>query len=138
MKPNQIRSGRGTREHIKKMAKSKRLVVGDLPREMIQINREGRKYRRTLEAEVIDSYGSINTTQAHHIDTATAATVQAGICRWLLRHKIEHMSTSDIRGCTADIVKAKNQRDAAVKQLKLDQPPRDPWELIDVQGDEAE
>jgi hypothetical protein len=54
------------------------------------------------------------------------------------------MSVSDIRGCTADIVKAKERRDAAVRALKLDAPPPDPWTLIaeqpavEDQADETE
>jgi len=110
----------------------KRLTVGELPPSMIAIKREGCKYRRDLEAEVIESKGQINTTDAHLIDTASAATVQAGICRWLLRHKLETMSTSDIRGCSTDIVKAKERRDAAVKALNLDAGPPDPWTILDA------
>jgi hypothetical protein len=110
----------------------KRLIVGELPRTMIAVKREGCAYRRELEAEVLHAKGQINTTDAHLIDTAAAATIQAGICRWLLRHKVETMSTSDIRGCTADIVKAKERRDAAVKALQLDAAPPDPWEVIDA------
>ena len=106
---------------------TKRLVVGELPPKMIAIKRESRKYRRTLEAEVAEVHGEISTTHAHLIDTASAATVQAGICRWLLRHRLEKMSTADIRGCSADIVKAKERRDAAVKALELERPPEDPW-----------
>lgn len=110
----------------------KRLTVGELPSKMIAVKREGRQYRRDLETEVLQVKGNIDTTDAHLIDTAAAATIQAGICRWLLRHKIETMSTSDIRGCTADIVKAKERRDAAVRALKLDAPPPDPWAVIDA------
>lgn len=105
----------------------KRLVVGELPTTMIAVKREGQQYRRDLEATVMECKGEINTTDAHHIDTASAATIQAGICRWLLRNKLETMSTSDIRGCTGDIVKAKERRDASVKSLALDAPPLAPW-----------
>jgi hypothetical protein len=110
----------------------KRLTVGELPGSMIAVKREGRAYRRELEAEVIRAKGEINTTDAHLIDTAAAATIQAGICRWLLRHKVETMSTSDIRGCTSDIVKAKERRDAAVKALGLDAAPNAPWATVDA------
>ena len=110
----------------------KRLTVGELPRQMIAVKREGRQYRRDMEAEVLHVKGDISTTDAHLIDTAAAATIQAGICRWLLRHKVTTMSTSDIRGCTSDIVKAKERRDAAVKALQLNAPPPDPWSVIDA------
>src|SRR5262245_51458022 len=88
----------------------KRLTVGELPATMIAVKREGRQYRRDLETEVLHVKGEINHTDMHLIDTAAAATIQAGICRWLLRNKVNDMSISDIRGCTADIVKAKERR----------------------------
>jgi len=98
----------------------KRLTVGELPKEMLSVRREGRAYRRTLESEVLRIRGAITLTEGHLIDTASAATIQAGICRWLLRERIAKMSPADIRGCTADLVKAKERRDAAVRALGLD------------------
>ena len=100
----------------------RRLVVGELPKTMIAIKREGRAYRREIEAVVLEAKGLINTLDAHLIDTASAATIQAGICRWLLRNKLEEMSVSDIRGATSDIVKAKERRDAAIRALNIDAP----------------
>lgn len=111
----------------------KRLVVGELPSRMVAVKREAREYRRTLEAEVVEVKGQIDTTDAHLIDTAAAATVQAGICRWLLRNKVASMSVSDIRNCSSDIVRAKERRDAAVRALKLDAPEPDPWSVIATQ-----
>lgn len=136
----------------------RRLVVGELPLPMIAVKREGRKYRRALENEVLQVKEEINITDAHHIDTATAATVQAGIARWLLRNRLkdEHtpamegqcqvtykgqaggvvrhsvgMSTADILRCMDAISKAKQIRDKAVAALKLDAPPPDPWATFD-------
>jgi hypothetical protein len=135
----------------------RRLVVGELPATMISVKREGRKYRRALEQEVIQAKGEINITDAHHIDTATGATVQAGIARWLLRNRlrgdtlpdgpakvIHHgaggdkvaqnvgMTTSEVLACMESISKAKQIRDKAVAALKLDAPPTDPWAVIDA------
>jgi hypothetical protein len=101
----------------------RRLTVGELPKQLLSVRREGRAYRRALEAEVLAVKGAIGLTDSHLIDTASAATIQAGICRWLLRQKIGTMSTAEIRGCTQDIVRAKERRDAAVKALGLDVPP---------------
>lgn len=98
----------------------RRLVVGELPKELLAVRREGRAYRRNLEAEVLRVRGEIDVTAAHHIDTASAATIHAGICRHLLRQKIKTMSTSDILACSREITKAKMARDAAVKALGLD------------------
>jgi hypothetical protein len=108
-------------------SKMQRLTVGELPNTMIAVKREGRKYRRDLERLVLAAKDEIGVTDAHLIDTASAATIQAGVCRWLLRNKIDSMSVSDIRGTQADIVKAKERRDAAVKALGLDKPPQNPW-----------
>lgn len=114
-----------------------RLVVGELPAPMVAVKREGRQYRRNLEAEVVRVHGEIDTVASHHIDTASAATIQAGICRWLLRNRLPTMSIGDIRGCSADIVKAKEKRDAAVRALKLTAPPPDPWVVLDGNSTEA-
>lgn len=127
-----------------------RLVVGELPGTMVSVKREGRKYRTELEAATLHEKGTIDLVDAHHIDTATAATVQAGVCRWLLRNRLEtkddegkvvaRMSISDIRGCQADIVKAKQQRDRAVEALHLDVESA-PWETAfngDIQDEDED
>lgn len=111
-----------------------RLIVGELPKQLLSVRREGRAYRRSLESAVLDGHQIISTMQAHCIDTASAATVHAGICRWLLRHKLAEMSTSDVLNCSKEMVKAKQARDAAVRCLDLDRPPANPWE-IEVQAE---
>lgn len=98
----------------------KRLVVGELPKQLLSVRREGRAYRRSLEAEVLKVKQEINVTDSHHIDTASAATIAAGIGRWLLRTKLSETSTSDVLACSREITKAKQARDAAVKALGLD------------------
>jgi hypothetical protein len=108
-----------------------RLVVGEFPPEMISVKREGRRYRVKLEKKVEDTKGEISLTDAHLIDTATAATLQAAVCRWLLRNRIKEMSAAEIRNNMADIVKAKERRDAAVRALQLDAKP-EPKRLADV------
>lgn len=123
---NALRTGRNIQ--------ASRLVVGELPLSMIAVQRESRKYRRDLEACVLDAKGVIDVTDMHLIDTASAATMQAAICRWLLRNRMDKMSPADIRGCTGDVVKAKKDRDAAVKALKLDAPPPDPWSVDALPG----
>jgi hypothetical protein len=130
-KPGRSGPAKGNKNALKNGTRlnHKRLVVGELPVSMVAVKREGQGYRRVLEAEVLQLKNQINTTDAHLIDTASAATIQAGICRWLLRNKLDTMSTADIRGCTSDIVRAKERRDAAVKALQLDVEP----EPIDLQ-----
>lgn len=115
----------------------RRLTVGNLPLSMIAVTREGLAYRREMEAAVVAAKGEISLTDAHHIDTASAATIQAAVCRWLLRNKIEtkdeagkvvdRMSSAEIRANLSDITKAKRERDAAVRLLKIDVPPTLNW-----------
>lgn len=117
----------------------RRLTVGELPKNLISARKEGRAYRLALEKEVLAVKGEIDVVDAHHIDTAAAATIQAAIVRWLLRHKIAEMTTGDIRNLAADIVKAKERRDASVKMLDLKRKPA-PLELKDylANGDHAD
>ena len=68
--------------------------------------------------------GEVTITDSHHIDTAAAATIQAGICHWLLRNKISTMNTTEILNCSKEIVKAKQARDTEVKALNLDATPK--------------
>lgn len=97
-----------------------RLVVGNLPRELLGTQREARAYRRDLESAVIAAKGNISVPDGHLIDTAAAATLHCSVCRWLLRTKIKTMKPADILNCTGAMVKAKTQRDAAVRALELD------------------
>lgn len=97
-----------------------RLTVGELPRELNHVKIEGRRYRRALETETLLALGEITATAVHLIDTASAATVHAGICRWLLRQKIGTMDTGDILQCSREILRAKEARDRAVRALDLD------------------
>lgn len=98
----------------------RRLVIGDLPRQLLSVRREARAYRRDLECAVIAAKGSISTTDAHLIDTASAATIQAGVCRWLLRKRLGEMKPTEIITCTATATRAKEVRDKAVRALQLD------------------
>jgi hypothetical protein len=127
--PAKVGAPRGNMNGLVSGSNVRRLTVGELPSSMVAVKREGRAYRRELEAAVMAVKGEVGILDSHLIDTATAATIQAGVCRWLLRNKLEEkakdgsitrMSTADIRGCQADIVKAKERRDNAVKALQLD------------------
>lgn len=102
----------------------KRLVVGELPAELLSVRREGRAYRRVLEADVLRAKGEISTVDAHCIDTASAATIHAAICRFLLRKKIKSMTTNDVLATSREITRAKRDRDAAVRAIGLDRDTR--------------
>ena len=105
---------------LKNGTRLRRLVVGELPRQLNYVKVAARRYRRALESEVIATHGEITVTNAHAIDTATAATLHCGICRWVLREKIVMMGTNDVLACSRELLKGKQTRDAAVRRLHLD------------------
>ena len=98
----------------------RRLTVGSFPVQLQKVQYEGRKYRRALEDAVLETHQDVSVTHAHLIDTASAATIHAGICRWLLRQRIAEMNTGDVLACSNAMLRAKETRDRAVKQLGLD------------------
>lgn len=105
-----------------------RLTLGELPATMNRQTQQARKYRRGLEALVVDAKGQVDATDAHLIDEAAGAEVHAAVCRWLLRTRIEKMSVSDVTRCSEQIVKARAARNRAVERLRL-MAKNDPWAL---------
>jgi len=97
-----------------------RLTVGELPLKLNKVKVEARAYRRSLEEAIIEVRGEVSVTDAHAIDTAAAATIHAGICRWLLREKLPTMNANDVLACSREMLRAKEARDRAVRLLKLD------------------
>lgn len=108
-----------------------RLTLGELPQTMRRQLQNARKYRRYLESCCLEAHSQVNDTQAHLIDEATTAEVHASVCRWLLRTRLETMKASDICRCSEQILKSKTTRNKAVERLKLNEPPPDPWAVVD-------
>lgn len=106
-----------------------RLTLGELPQTMRRQLQAARKYRRSLEALVVESKGEIKAIDAHLIDEAASAEIHASVCRWLLRTRLETMSVSDITKCSEQIMKAKNSRNRAIERLKLDVE-RNVWDAL--------
>ena len=111
---------KGNLNGLKNGARLNRLTVGELPKELLSAKVEGRKYRRALESEFERVWGEVTPTAAHSIDTATGSMVHAAICRWLLRSRVNSMSTADVLKCSAEILRSKETRDRAVAKLRLD------------------
>ena len=103
----------------------RRLTVGEFPASLNHVKIEGRRYRRALEDAVVDAHGEVTVTAAHSIDTAAGAVVHGGICRWLLRNKIDTMTTADILSCSRELLKSKEARNRSVKALELDRDDQD-------------
>ena len=122
-------AAKGNKNALKNGSKldRKRLVVGELPKAMVAVKREARGYRRDLEASVLEAKGEINIVDAHIIDAATAATMAAGINRWLLRNRFETMRVADIRACNKEMRDAKRDRARIIRDLNLDAPPKPAW-----------
>lgn len=111
----------GNLNAVKNGTRLTRLILGELPANMHRQIVQARAYRRMLEDLVMTRHGEVNATKAHLIDEATQAEVHASVCRWLLRSRIETMSTSDIARCSEQVLKAKTIRNKAVERLELDQ-----------------
>lgn len=99
-----------------------RLSLGSMPAKLERIQRSARQYRNALEAAVLARHGGIDLMAAHSISLAATAEMQAQVCLWLLRNKLETMSTSDVLSCTAAMTKARDRRNSAVAALKLPPP----------------
>ena len=118
---------KGSMNAVKNGTRLTRLVLGELPNTMRRQLQSARKYRRALEALVVEAKEEIGVLDAHLIDEATGAEVHASVCRWLLRTRLEDMSVSDVRGCSEQIMKARTTRNRAVERLDLDAKPPSPW-----------
>ena len=97
-----------------------RLTLGNMPSCLNIVQSQCRAYRRRLEDLVMEARGTITNMDHHMIDEATQGEMHGGVCRYLLRTRIETMNASDIARCSEQIVKSKQARNKAVKQLKLD------------------
>lgn len=101
-------------------SKLRRLTLGELPKELTSVKIEGRQYRRAMEDIILENKGDISVEDAHLLDTACAAVIHGGVCRWLLRQKIGAMTHSDILTCSRELLQSKERRDKAVKALRVD------------------
>lgn len=97
-----------------------RMTVGELPKEMWRIKSTVRRYRRDLEQAVIERCGEVSVAMAHTIDLAVASEQHNMVCRWLLNQKLDGMSVSDIVTCSREMMRAKETRNRAVRELQLD------------------
>jgi hypothetical protein len=102
-----------------------RLTVGNLPAKLTRLQRDVRSYRVQLEQACIDRHGGIDHQQAHEIALACEAYLHQGICRWLLRQKLDLMTTADVLACSTSLLKAGETRNRAIGRLKLAPPTQD-------------
>jgi hypothetical protein len=87
--------------------------------------RRASQYRRELEALVLAAKGEVDLKDAHTIDLMTTCEMHAGLCRWLLRAKLEKMSPSDIARASEQILKSKVERNKVFEKLGIDRLQRD-------------
>ena len=106
-----------------------RLIVGNLPKPLHRVQRFVLQYRRTLEDAVIEVRNEVGLIDAHVIDAACKHEQHAGVCRHLLRQKIETMSVADVRECSKQIATATDARNKAVRELQLE---RDESRIFDA------
>ena len=83
-------------------------------------HRTGRRFTAEEQA-VAEAYDdSVTLEQAHLVDAACGHEQHVQVCRWLLRERIGKMSTADVRECSRQMAAARDSRNRAVMQLKLD------------------
>jgi hypothetical protein len=102
-----------------------RLTVGNLPAKLTRLQRDVRSYRVQLEQACIERHGGIGHQQAHEIALACESYLHQGICRWLLRQKLDLMTTADVLACSTSLLKAGETRNKAIARLKLAPPTQD-------------
>lgn len=101
-----------------------RLTLGELPAKLRRQLAAARHYRRGLEQIVASVKGEVSLLDAHLIDEAAVAECHSEVCRYLLRNRLDEMSTPDIIACSGQVLKSKGIRNAAVRRLNLDRSPK--------------
>jgi len=94
------------------------------------------KFRRMLEDQLLATKGEISITDAATISTAVKWEKHAALCeRWLrlAEKRGEQLKPADYLSFSREVARASTERDKALKQLNLDAPPKNPWELEDDQ-----
>lgn len=104
---------------MKSGARLSRLSTGRLPRKLHRVQRYVADYKRKLEAIVMEIKSEISLTDAHAIDAAVKFEQHSKICMWLLRQRLDEMTTADVRACSEAIAQAATKRNAAMKELQL-------------------
>ncbi len=114
-----------------------RLILGELPNQFRRIKQNTRRYRRDLEAAVTDRHGEVSIAAAHLIDAAAGWECHGGICRWILINRIAKLADADLIKCSAEVAKAKENRNRMIKQLQIDAPSEPPVDFIAMFQDPA-
>lgn len=111
---------KGNTNNLRNGSHSFRLIVGDMPSTMERQKKNALKYRRSLEDEVRRVKGEINIDDAHSIDLAIQGEIHAAWCRWILKDRLATMNNADILTCSREILRGKETRNRAVRELELD------------------
>ena len=119
-KPGRSGPPKGNLNGAKSGTQLYRLVVGNLPAKLVRVQRYVRLYRRNLEDATMEVHNEVGMMHAHHIDAAVQHEQHCQVCRWLLRERIDKMSTADIRECSKQMASSKDARNRAVALLNLD------------------
>ena len=123
---NAFRNGRRTDR--------RRYVLGKLPKAMIAVERQAVGYRNGLRDTVLAQKGVLSKVDDRTINLAATAEMQAGILRWILRHRLEQMDARGIERNAKGQYEARCERDAAEKELGIDidiEHDADPWGAVD-------
>jgi hypothetical protein len=97
-----------------------RLLLGVLPKPLLRAQRWRDQFRRELEAEVVSVHGSISFVQAARIGAAATAEAGAAVCRHLMQHRWDEMSTADVLACVEKLTRFIEARNKILDSLKLE------------------
>lgn len=114
----------GNVNNAKSFSRSKRLVLGSMPKQLKRVERSVLGLRRDLEADVVAAYGEISTTMAGTIQTACRFEIASQLAA---RHLRLNGSTLDAKTRLAYLqAVAQNSaaRDKCIRELRLDRAAR--------------
>jgi hypothetical protein len=94
--------------------------VGHLGKTFRRARDNATEYRRFLEAETMTAHGEIGVVRAHLIDAAAGFELHGGVCRWIIRNRLDKMSPLDVANVSAQLAKCRVERNRAVMALGLD------------------
>ena len=108
------------------------LTIGHLGKSFRRAVDNAQEYRRHLEEQTFAVHGEIGTVRAHLIDAACGLELHGGVCRWIMRKKLNDMSPTDVANVSAQLARSRVERNRTVIALKLDQTDQSLWDTLEA------
>jgi hypothetical protein len=98
-----------------------RLTCGNWPA-ALKIQTRMREYRNTLEQAVLKARGVVTLREAHLIDSATSQHILSHVARRALADRHDSMTPAQLVDAFREFCAAKERRNRAVMQLRIEEP----------------